>query len=570
MIAKQWSPEALSTVIGGVDAGSEPELIGSQAVSYMRNVSVRGGRAHSRPKFKKVLSLPSGKIQGAGAFKALGVLMLSIGGKVYEIDPFSWSITLKTTSETEGSLHRARHFYCETVGSLVIQDFQNKPMVYDGSDFRSAKDDEVPVGGAMSFSNGRLAVVVNTGNDVRIGDIRDGSVHQSELKFTETYFLTGGGDFAFPSPVLSLNSLPVIDTSTGQGSLIVGCRERVFSLKTQLTSRDMWKDIAFQTEFLPVGICGPTAVVGVNQDLFFRSQDGIRSLRAAVSDLSSPGLTPISREMAPRFDHDSKFLLGSATVALFDNRLFCTHSPIVYGNRALNLGLAIYNLDTLAKSGQKSPPIWEGDWDGLQIAEMVSANFRGSNKMLVVGRDADGTNGLWEIFAESDSPTDITESPSHEIVTRTFVGGGINDYKVLRRADIWLSNIRSSVNLKVYFRADKYPFWVLWDDIDVPVTPSSTWDRKSPLHRNPVSTRTAPDAFDSRINQLVSHGFTFQIRLVWTGDARVDLVQLLTQSVIQPGLADNVENQSQLLYSEVPVGQIQTQFWYPHNISPNP
>lgn len=570
MIPKNWNPEILSTVVGGADAGSAPELIGEQTVSTLRNVSIRGGRARSRPRFKKKLALSSGKIQGATAFLDRGLLMVSIDGKVFEVDPFSWSILEKTDSTNRGSANRPRHYYAETVGSLVIQDYQNTPLIYDGSEFRYAESDEVPVGGPMEYSNGRLAVAVNGGRAVRLGDIRDGGIHQSELKFLETYSLNGGGDFAFPSRVVALSSLPVIDTSTGQGSLIVGCRERTFSLKTQLTARDLWADVGFQSEFLPVGITGARAVAKANQDLYIRSGDGFRSMRSAVTDQGSPGLTPLSNEMGYRFDHDTDFLLEDAQVVLFDNRIFCTHSPIVYGNRSIALGLAVYNVDTLSKSGTKSAPVWEGEWDGIQIAELVSGNFRGSKRMFIIGRDADGTNGVWEVYAETADPIDLTESPVQELVTRTFVGNGINDYKALRRGDIWLSEITGTVNLKVFFRADKYPFWVKWDEFDVVANSPATTDRKYPVHRSPLTTRTPPDTIDPKAEQILSQGFTFQVRLVWTGEARVDMLQVWTETEAQPGLSDNPSETDQEVYSEVPADQEEVNFWYDYARSPLP
>lgn len=570
MISAKWQTDTVPAVIGGMDASSDPTLVGQSAVAYLRNVSIRGGRAKSRPRTRKVMSITSGKIQGAGAFNERGVLLVSIDGKVYEIRPDVWTATEKTDSTTRGNPNRPRHWYCETIGSIVIQDFQSAPLIYDGSDFRKAKDDEVPVGGAMCFSNGRLAVVTGIGKSVRIGDIRQ-DAHQSELKFTETYFLTGGGDFSFPQPVTALHSLPVIDTSTGQGSLIVGCRGRVFSLKTQVTSRDLWPDIGFQTEMFPnVGITGQTAAAAVNQDLYFRSVDGVRSLRTTVGDFESPGQTPISREMAHRFDYDSDHLLDYASVVSFDNRLFVTHSPIHYGNRGINLGLAVYNFDTLSKSGQKSPPVFDGEWDFAQIAEIVVGNFGGRQRCFVIGRDAAGANGIWEIFREADEPVAITEAPEHVLTTRSLVGAGIDAYKALRRCDVWLSDIKSNVNLKVYYRAGQYPFWVLWDEFSVGVGTPAAWSRPRPLQRNPLSTHTVPEGFDEQTKQPLAQGFSFQIRLVWTGQCRVDFIQLATEVVIQPGVADNVEGVDGEMYAAIPSGQVDPTFWYPHTSSPAP
>ena len=81
------------------------------------------------------------------------------------------------------------------------------------------------------------------------------------------------------------------------------------------------------------GIVGANAVVAINQDLYFRSTDGLRSLRTSTADYNSPGLTPLSVEVRHRFDYDSSFLLEDAGVVCFDNRILCTHSPFIYGRR---------------------------------------------------------------------------------------------------------------------------------------------------------------------------------------------------------------------------------------------
>ena len=570
MITAPWDSDIVSTAVGGMDSGTEPELVGEHVATKLRNVSIRGGRAHSRPRTKLVATLPSGKIQGAKIFEEKGDLLISVGGKVYVTQPGVWTLEEKTDETTRGNPNRPRHWFCETQGSVIIQDFQSPPLIYDGADFRVADEvTEVPVGGPMAYANGRLAVTVGTGGQIRIGDIRQPE-HQSELKFTETYFLTGGGDFSFASKVRALASLPVIDTSSGQGSLIVGSGERVSSLKTQITSRDIWADTEFQTELFPdVGITGPTAVAAVNQDLFIRAGDGLRSIRAAVADLSSPGQTPLSREVAHRFDHDTPHLLEYASVAYFDNRIFVTHSPIQYGNRGINLGLIVYNFDSLSRSGQKSAPVFDGEWDFAQIAEMVVGKVNGTRRCFVVGRDVDGANGVWEIFRESDDPVEVTESPVQVMETRALVGRGINAYKALRRCDVNLTKIKSDVNLKIYFRAGHYPFWVLWDEFDVSAGLPVGVTRPRSLQRI-VSTRSAPDGFDEQTQQPYNHGFSFQVRVEWTGEAQIDLLNVFTELVTQPSPSDNVGTVDGKQYGAIPANQTDPVFWFPYSSSPNP
>ncbi len=568
----EWQPDLVGPLIGGMNAGVDPELVPDLQCSFGRNISVRGGRAHSRPRVIKRATLPSGKIQGASAFRDRNVVLIAIEGRIHEMSPSDFSLLEKTSSTDCNNPNRPRVFMCETVGSIAIQDGQSTPIIYDGDQFRRADEtkDELPVGWMMNYSNGRLCVVVDNQRAVRVGDIK-GDAHQSEFKFTEATMLLGGGDLFFPSKVTSLASIPVIDTSSGQGTTLVGCRDRVFSLKTQVTSRDLWPDVGFQTDFFPsTGVVGDNAVAAVNQDLYFRSGDGLRSIRAAIGDYSSPGLAPISREVGYRFDHDGGELLTDATVVRFDNRLLATHSPICYGNRSIALGLIAYNLDPLSTSGQKSPPVYDGEWDlGVQIAEIVSSGFFGRDRCFVIGRDSTG-NGVWEILREADSVAGVSENPVQEVITRTLPGAGINARKQLMRADLFVSDITTDATFTLYFRSDRYPHWTEWDSFTVPASRGTGWGATKPVFRSPLSSRTPPEVFDSRTGNYLHHGFGFQVRLVWTGKARINFIEVHSKPIQRAGVADNTENQTQTVYADAPAGQESPSFWFQFTHSPLP
>lgn len=577
-----WQIDVVSNLLAGQDAASDPDILSQNAAAYLRNVSLRGGRPKSRPRIRRLADIPAGKIQGAAGFNRISRLLVSVDGKIYELNPATWAATELTKDPASlgrepvrddairANPNRRRHYYCETAGSMVIQDGQTFPFIYDGADFRVAKSGEVPRGWMMEFSNGRLAVVTNNGSDVRIGDIRK-PAHQSELKFEETTYLTGGGDFGFKDRLTALCSLPVVDSATGQGSLIVGARGRAYSLKTELVQRDMWGEIGMQTELFPsVGITGATAVAKVNQDLYFRALDGIRSVRAAAADYSSPGQTPLSREVANRLDHDSPIFLQDASMVEFDNRILVTHSPKAYGNRAIFTGLIAYNFDSLSKGGQKSPPVYEGEWDGVEIAELVAFEVNGIRRCFIVGRDAEGENGLWEIQREADGLVTGSDSPVQEIVTRSLFGAGGNILKALRRLDVNLSGVSGPVNLKVYFRPDRYPYWIQWDEFDLNVSSPSSWNRKHPQYRNPISTRTAPEILDGVVAQMLNTGLSFQIRVVWTGQATIDMLQLHTQALTTPGVADNAPETASTVYMEVPPGAVEQTYWHRQLINPHP
>ena len=560
-----WLADTQATMLDGMNRGREPELLSDQQAHLLRNLSTRGGRVRSRPRLVKRASMPTGLMQGASVFKTNGKILSAVGGRVYETDPSTWT-QVELTGADNNNPKKPRVWMCETPGSIIIQDNQSRPFIYDGVKFRRSDDDEVPVGSVMAFGNGRLAVAVNDGLAVRIGDIRQGE-HQSEMKFTETYNLLGGGDFAFESPVRALAVLPVVDTGSGQGSLIVGTDEMVSSLKTQITQRDLWGEVGFQTIILPTrGITGANAVVAVNQDLYFRSSDGLRSVRTSTGDYDAPGLAPLSVEVRHRFDYDTPFLLQDAGVVYFDNRLIATHSPFIYGPRALNQGLIAFNFDSLSGRGQKSPPAFDGEWDGLIVAQIFTGKIAGSERCFILGRDIDGTNGLWELLRETEVQTG--DEPSQAVESRTMFGDSPGTLKNIRRCDVQFSDIRGGLDVSVYFRPAKYPYWVKWDEFSVDNPPAQPWGRVVPQHRSLLSTRSPIEAVDESTGRLISCSTGFQVRIEWDGFARLDYFQLFQERVSMLPYADNPASGAQQNVVTVPSWADSPVFWYAHPVSP--
>lgn len=561
-----WLADTQATVADGMNRDREPELLSEQQAHMLRNVSTRGGRVRSRPRIVKRATLPVGLMQGASVFSGTSEILVSIGGQVHSVNPKTWSISEKTGAGTRNSSKQPRVWFCETAGSIVMQDGQSRPFIYDGAEFRRSESDEVPVGRAMAFGNGRLAVVVNSGSDVRLGDIRQPE-HQSELRFTETYNLIGGGDFSFPSPVRALAVLPVVDTGSGQGALIAGCDDSVYSLKTQITQRDLWSEVGFQTILLPTrGITGANAVVAVNQDLYFRSTDGLRSVRTSTADYSAPGLAPLSVEVRHRFDYDSSFLLGDASIVCFDNRILCTHSPFIYGPRSLAQGIVALNFDSLSGRGQKSSPAFDGEWDGVIVAQLFTGLVSGVERCFILGRDLAGVNALYEVLPEN--AVQAGDEPTQAIETRMLFGDSPGVLKNIRRCDVQFSDIRGGLAVRVYFRPDKYPYWVKWDEFSVDAPPTQAWGRVTPQHRSLLSTRSPVEHVDPTTSRLVSCATGFQVRVEWDGFARLDYLQLFQERLSLLPYADNPAPNNQTDVVTVPSWAASPTFWYTHPVSP--
>jgi hypothetical protein len=555
-----------ATLLEGMNRSRDPALIGEHQAALLRNVSVRGGKAKSRPRFIKRADLPAGKLQGAHLFSKTGTIFLSASGRVYEIQPKDWTYEEKTSDDDRNNANKPRHFYTETVASLIIQDGQSKPIIADGANFRRAAKDEVPVGTAMAYGNGRLAVAINGGSDVRIGDIRKKN-HQSELKFTEWTSLSGGGDISFGEPVKSLTFLPVIDTASGHGPLIVGCQNAVYTLRTQLTQRDLWAEVAFQTKLLPNrGTTGPSATTAVNQDLYFRSSDGLRSIRTSTADYSAPGLAPLSVEVRNRFDYDSQFLLEDAQVVLFDNRLICTHSPFVYSDRSMAQGLIAFNFDSISTRGQKSNPVYDGEWDEMLIANITVGMIDGVERCFITGVDSDGQNSLWELMPETYSSA--ADSVTQVLETRTLYGDAPGTLKHLRRADLWFSDIVGDLSVRVMYRPAHYPYWLDWDTFNSSVSGTlEDWGTVTKQRRANLCTTQPSEDLDPQTDRPYSTGEGFQVRVEWDGIARLDHLQVWQERIFEGPYAPDFPDSVGIL-TEPPSGASSPTFWNEHKNSP--
>ena len=273
-----WIKAEQIVVNDGVNSGFRPDQIGNAQVAWGFNMAVRNGKPQTRGfAFVQRAILPKGLVQGASYFSAAEVFVVSIWGQLWRIVPTGSHVAVDSIPlASRNSAINKQAWMCETAGSLVVQDGVSAGIIYDGATARRANisNGELPVGTSMAYGNDRLAVVVND-SDVEVGDITTG-IYQSELQFTETTYLSGGGAFYFPSKVSGLGFLPVNNTDTGFGSLMVFGQRFVNSLQLNITQREQWDQIpGFQQVILPkVGAASQDVIVPVNQDLYWRDGQG--------------------------------------------------------------------------------------------------------------------------------------------------------------------------------------------------------------------------------------------------------------------------------------------------------
>lgn len=548
-MARKLSSWAWQTCPGGVSSAVTPELLPQSQYAWGYNIAVRGGKPHTRPPFveRPCGGLPRGKIQCASYFGVQGgMIVVAIGGNLYRIrigqNIYSWE-SIPLTFRNSGLLDMA--WMQQTIETLVIQDGQSAPILYNGSTARRAGITEVPRGRMMAYGNGRLWVAINQ-NELVAGDIRT-RAPGSELFFTETNYLAGGGALFFPRGITGMQFIPVTGAADF-GTLMVFGSDNAESIRADVTTRDQWGMPGFVTNvFRDIGASGAWGISQVNQDLYWRDSHGnIRSLANSISTNNSPGSTPISREVSRLVAYDSDSLLPWVSSVYFDNRLLMTSSPYLNISGGVSFrDLVSLDFAPISTMQLKAPPAYDGQWTGIPgMSQILTGQFNSVNRCFILSSDEEGENRLWEVLSEGMGRDDIavscgsgiqTESPIQSFLEYPSVNFSVEKVrKTLQRCDVWLSGIDGEVDLKVYWRPDNAQQWTAWDEgaavcaktTDAATNTPHTWKNLLPEQRPQIKTFTIPDNVDAVTTYALQTGFYFQIRLVITGKARVEKVML--------------------------------------------
>lgn len=434
---------------------------------------------------------------------------------------------------------------------LIVQDQQSAPYLYNGMVFRRATSDEVPVGGPMAYGKGRLWVARGSeyyGGDLVYGDPIYG--RNSVIRFTENTFLNEGGAFAVSNgPITGLAFAANLDTSLGDGDLLVFTPTATYAFNAPV-DRDVWKDLNYPIQrfaLLNFGSFNQESIVPVNGDLFFRAQDGIRSLIYARRDFTEFGNTPISRQVVRALAYDTEFYLTAASAVNFDNRMLMTIQPEkVNGRGVVHRGMVVMDFDLVSGMGRKLPPAWEGVWTGVDILQMLTVRIQKQERCFIFGLNQGGIglyevtkNGQFDFDGFDDAPIDWT------IETRSLTFAEPTNKKRLVSAEQWYDQVMGDIESKVYFKANEGECWQPWaefkdcakyrncepGEISCPPAVINCQEVKyyQPPSRSRIALPQPPDKCDVQTGGFTRDGYEFQLRYVNTGRFRLKRVAMVAQ-----------------------------------------
>lgn len=433
---------------------------------------------------------------------------------------------------------------------LIIQDGQRRAIIYDGSkSFRSdIVKQQVPTGTVMAYGKGRLWVAVNKREFVA-GDIVRGDEHDPQyskidnlLYFTENTFLAGGGSFSTPldsGEITAMNFMVVLDTSTGNGTLLIHTELAIFSVNAS-EDRDTWQNTRNPIQTIVSignGAVGQYAVAQTtNSDIFYRARDGVRSFYLAMRQFTNSwGSTPNSTEMDRVLPFDDLLLLKFASMIQFDNRLLFTVQPMPTLENAYHRGLGVLDFNLISSMRGKAPPVYEGVWTGFQPVLLFKGDIGGKERAFSWARNAAGLNELWEFDRISGFDNTDARVPSF-LETRSMFGREPSasplSLKRIESVEVWCDEVMGEVDFTLYYKPDQYPCWVEWGRAQTVCSDYQTCaDEEEPLctvanvKRPTFKTRLnfgQPEDEDMDVDDKPARlGYEHQIRLEWIGHCRI-------------------------------------------------
>lgn len=556
--------DGVSSISRGMHSGVSPRLLPVDQLAFAVNLTCRNGLPRTRPVFRKVTLVYPDATTQTNATKALfqcaafhqaygggeNSLVASIGGRLFRylvgstgaVQDVSVAGDLNSSINPDAWMWQAEDF-------LIVNDGAKYPLFFDGASTRRSlgpAGQELPAGCMGAYVQGRNWMVLpnnqKPSQTFMAGDLvyshgfMDGYGGRAAcLRTEENTLLSGGGAFSVPvgaGPITAMASAAIADTSLGQGSLVVTTRGTVYSVQVPL-DRTEWADTQYplMTVGLPnYGATGARAIAAVNGDLWYRSQDGVRSYQIGRRDLNTWVNTPLSVEVEKVLSYDSEGLLGMANCVLFDNRWLTTVSPWVVRERGTaHRGLLALDFNNISNLTTRSNPCWDGLWTGMNVLQLVKGTFNGVERCFAFALDCNGTIVLYEVMPDGqgmfdwDGTQDIGVESWFESRSMGWRDAG-NVLKQLKCADVYLDKLAGPASGQVQFafayRSDEDPFWQAWHAFslcapsrDCTTSGCPSFNEVRPQYRTYLRLPEPQDRCSNLTHRMTRTGYEFQIKL---------------------------------------------------------
>lgn len=530
----------------GMDSGRSPSLLDPSQAVYAINTTFRGAFAQPRPGMKRqTLTLPAGRWQGAAYYDSPTKpgFVFSVSGRIYFADPIGATVQEITPPDGPNSTLKEQAWFCQAEEFMIVQDGTSPPIVWNGASTRRLSKDELPVGTIMAYGMGRVWVTLPSRRHFVAGDLVYSVTGKTKdvLGYTENTFLSGGGAFTVPinaGPITAMRFIAQLDTSIGQGPLLVFTEESAFSVQAPV-AREVWQTLTYPIQTVALrsyGALAQDSTVLVNGDVWYRARDGIRSFMLTQRQHGDWASTPLSKEVVRATARDDQSLLRFGSAVLFDNRLLMLASPYrttQYGTP--HRGMLVLDFDPLSTMTSRQPPQWDGMWCGARFLHIDKGTFQGRERCYLFALNGSNSLELWELSTADRWDNDETNI-EWMFESKALGFASPVDLKELETAELWRDRIAGSVTTNVKYRPDQHPCWVDWHSWtecatyknceSSPAAGCLTVRNYKPQYRPRVRLPVPANDCDPILSRPYRYGSEFQLRIATSGYCRYKAVRV--------------------------------------------
>ena len=450
-------PKGFSTFVGGMNNILAPEYLEDTQYARGTNGTNRGGHWQTRPRFAKIVDLPTGRFQGVYNYRDRQYVF--VGGSAFSLR----NGVLSSAISGINLAPLARRVYAtETNDHLVVSDGCGNVVVLGDVSNRHLGTDELSANvGIVCYGQGRIFFTDRARRTLMAADIYIPGEPDSVLKVTEAAFLNETLSIMQPGYFGKITAMEFVrnsETGSGLSQLVCFSEGGVHAYNVYLprasdpeTGTKGWLDSQIgQTLFRHGGCAGNMSVFQQNNDLFFRPDTGITTLSTnAQAVTSSVRALPISIPISPLLKRDELWTLEYVSGTLHDNRVLYTHGLRVdtYGDFYFD---SIVPVDLVSfYSSEGAVMTFDGVWTDKKFLQILSGQHQGRRTAFVVAKEADNTNVLYELSEEN-----VVEQPRTRLITKRLFFDSAYRFAHIQYADLWFENIRTNLDVKLYFRGD--------------------------------------------------------------------------------------------------------------------
>ncbi len=322
-----------------------------------------------------------------------------------------------------------------------------------------------------------------------------------------------------------------IDRSNGQGAMLVFAQRGITSFNLP-PNRNLWKDLQGPVQInmpLRYSAMSQAGTVDVNGDVFYIAKDGLRSFAYAIRQFQAWFNRSQSRELNRIIRQGTERLLRYSSAILFDNRLIFTLLPLPSSTGIRHQCMGVLDFDLTSSLRGDAPSAYDGIWTGFQPTLLWTGEFDDEERAFAWAKNSAGYNELWEISKAKDFDNGGVRILS-SFETKSMSFGNMTELTESLACELWIAEIKGTVNFDLKFKPDQYPCWLDWgerevcnkrEDCTVDPLVCKTLKVYKPGYRTRIGFGTPRDANEAIDGKAARVSYETQYRLEWEGKAEI-------------------------------------------------